>query len=211
MKMENTTKHEGLTRSERRKASTRARIVEAAERLMRDRGVEEVTIQDITEAADVGHGTFYLHFKTKGEVLRPLIEHLSDQVHVRVDQAAHGATDPALRNALGLRILLRAIAEDPLWSWYARSETSFSELVSEMGTPPADDMRNGLKSGRFEVADLPATVSFINGALVGMIALLDAGARADETADMTAELVLRVLGVSAEEARQIARQPLETH
>ncbi|MGD1934351.1 MAG: TetR/AcrR family transcriptional regulator [Candidatus Phaeomarinobacter sp.] len=209
--MENTTKHEGLTRSERRKASTRARIVEAAERLMRDRGVEEVTIQDITEAADVGHGTFYLHFKTKGEVLRPLIEHLSDQVHVRVDQAAHGATDPALRNALGLRILLRAIAEDPLWSWYARSETSFSELVSEMGTPPADDMRNGLKSGRFEVADLPATVSFINGALVGMIALLDAGARADETADMTAELVLRVLGVSAEEARQIARQPLETH
>ena len=83
--------------------------------------------------------------------------------------------------------------------------------MSGMGTQPAEDMRNGLKGGRFEVADRPATVSFINGALVGMIALLDAGARADETADMTAELVLRVLGVSAEEARQIARQPLETH
>ncbi|MEP0068689.1 TetR/AcrR family transcriptional regulator [Pyruvatibacter sp.] len=211
MKKENDAKQPGLTRSERRKASTRARIVEAAERLMRDRGVEDVTIQDITEAADVGHGTFYLHFKTKGDVLRPLIQHLSDQVHVRVDQAAHGETDPALRMALGLRILLRAIAEDPLWSWYARSETSFSDLVSEMGTPPAQDMRNGLKSGRFEVADPAATTSFINGALVGMIASLDDGARPDDTADMTAELVLRVMGISAQEAHQIVRQPLETH
>ncbi|MEO0961868.1 MAG: TetR/AcrR family transcriptional regulator [Pseudomonadota bacterium] len=209
--MENDTKQTGLSRSERRKASTRARIVEAAERLMRDRGVEDVTIQDITEAADVGHGTFYLHFKTKGEVLRPLIQHLSDQVHVRVDQAAHGATDPALRMALGLRILLRAIAKDPLWSWYARSEASFSELVSRMGNPPTQDMQNGLKSGRFDIADLEATLSFINGALVGMITSLDEGARPDDTADATAELVLRVMGVSAEEARQIVGQPLETH
>lgn len=209
--MENDTKQQGLSRSERRKASTRARIVEAAERLMRDRGVEDVTIQDITEAADVGHGTFYLHFKTKGEVLRPLIQHLSDQVHVRVDEAAHGATDPALRMALGLRILLRAIAKDPLWSWYARSEASFSELVSRMGNPPTQDMQNGLKSRRFDIADLQATLSFINGALVGMIASLDDGARPDDTADTTAELVLRVMGVSAEEARQIVGQPLETH
>jgi len=208
MSKENTNE---MTRFERRKASTKARIVEAAERLMRDRGVEAVTIQDITDAADVGHGTFYLHFKTKGEVLRPLIEHLSDQVHVRVDRAARGATDPALRMALGLRILLRSIAEDPLWSWYARSETSFSDLVSEMGNPPAEDMRNGLKSGRFKVADLPAMTNFINGALVGMITSLNQGARVDETADTTAELVLRVLGISAEEAEQIAREPLEIH
>lgn len=210
MSKENTTE-QGMTRFERRKASTKARIIEAAERLMRDRGVEAVTIQDITDAADVGHGTFYLHFKTKGDVLRPLIEHLSDQVHVRVDRAAHGATDPALRMALGIRIVVRAIAEDPLWSWYARSGASFSELVAQMGTQPANDMRNGLKGGRFDVVNLPATVSFIDGAFVGMITSLNKGADVDETADMTAELVLRVLGVSAEEAAQIAREPLETH
>jgi len=178
---------------------------------MRERGVEAVTIQDITDAADVGHGTFYLHFKTKGEVLRPLIEHLSNQVHDRVDRAAHGATDPALRMSLGLRIVLRAIADDPLWSWYLGSGTSFVDLVAGMGTPPATDMRNGLKSGRFQVADLSALTNFINGALVGVITSLQQGGRADEVADTTAEMVLRVLGVSAEEAAQIARQPLETH
>ena len=43
------TNERALSRVERRRASTRARIVEAAERLMRDRGVEAVTIQDPRE------------------------------------------------------------------------------------------------------------------------------------------------------------------
>ncbi len=210
MSQENTNE-QGMTRFERRKASTRARIAEVAEQLMRDRGVDAVTIQDITDAADVGHGTFYLHFKSKGDVLRPVIEHLSDQVHVKVDRAARGERDPALRMALGLRILLRAIAEDPLWSWYARSGVRFSQLVAAMGRPPAEDMERGLESGRFVVADLPATECFINGAVVGMVTSLDDGAPADQTADTTAELVLRVLGISAEEAARIAREPLEIH
>ena len=33
-------------------------------------------------------------------------------------RAARGATDPALRMALGRRVLLRAIADDPLWRWF---------------------------------------------------------------------------------------------
>ena len=198
------------SRVERRKALTQARIVEAAERLMRANGVEQVTIQDITEAADIGHGTFYLYFKTKDEVLRPLIERLSEQVHARVDQAARGTRDPAVRMALGLRILLRTIAKDPLWGWYAsRSGTSFGRLVADMGAPPDEDIRRGLDTGRFQIVDPKATSRFIDGALVGVIRLITEGANTDDLADHTAELVLRVLGVSAEEASGIVRQPIQ--
>ena len=178
---------------------------------MRERGVEAVTIQDITEAADVGHGTFYLHFKTKAEVLRPVIEHLSGQLHAQVDRAAHGTRDPALRMALGLRVLLRAIAEDPLWSWYARSGTSFRGMIADMGTTPMEDIQRGLESGRFDVADLPTTWSFLDGALIGVITALGEHARVDAVAESAAELVLRALGIPAEEAAQIAREPLELH
>ncbi|MEM7282254.1 MAG: TetR/AcrR family transcriptional regulator [Pseudomonadota bacterium] len=188
-----------------------ARIVEAAERLMRDRGVEGVTIQDITEAADVGHGTFYLHFKTKVDVLRPVIEHLSEQVHEQVNRSAHGIEDPALRVALGLRVVLRAIAEDPLWSWYAGSGTSFVDLVSKMGNPPAEDVKRGIESGRFRVTNVPATQRFINGAVVELIKSINAGAKVEDVADATAELVLRVLGVPVEEAAQITNEPLAIH
>lgn len=197
-----------LTRFERRKASTRARIIEAAERLMRDLGGDAVTIQDITEAADVGHGTFYLHFKSKSDVLRPLIGHLSKEVHRKVDQAARGASDLALRQALGLRILLRAIADDPLWSWYARSGIAFSQLAAEMGAQPTNDLRSGMDSGRYKIADLPITLSFTNGALIGMINSIDDKQDAERIIDKTVELILRVFGIAPDEAALLVRRPL---
>lgn len=178
---------------------------------MRERGVDAVTIQDITEAADVGHGTFYLHFKTKAEVLQPVIEHLSGQVHAQVDRASNGASDPALRMALGLRLLLRAISEDPLWRWYARSGASFRQLIAGMGAPPLDDVRRGLASGRYDVADIATAWSFIDGALIGVVNALDEGEAVDSVAQSTAELVLRVLGIPVDEAARIARAPLELH
>ena len=113
--------------------------------------------------------------------------------------------------ALGIRIVVRAIADDPLWSWYASSGTSFSELVAKMGTPPTEDMKNALKSGRYSVTNLSSTTNFIDGAFVGMISSLKEGLPAEEVADTTAELVLRVLGVSADEAAQIVSEPLEIH
>ena len=62
------------SRVERKRQAARERIIQAAERLMRSRPVEEVTISDITSAADVGHGTFYLHFSSKYEVLVPIVQ-----------------------------------------------------------------------------------------------------------------------------------------
>jgi len=198
------------TRSERRRADTRARIVEVAERLMRERGVESVTIQDITDAADIGHGTFYLHFETKGEVLRPVIERLGDRVHAQVDQATRGDQDPALRLATGIRVALRAIAGDPLWNWYVfQSGTPFRRLAEGMGAPPVEDMNQGMSSGRFRVSDLRATWSFVDGALIGVLTAWNQGVLGDDAAETTAEMVLRSLGITPEEAEQIAHMPLE--
>lgn len=200
------------TRTQRRRAGTRARIVAAAERLMRERGVEAVTVQDITDAADIGHGTFYLHFKTKGEVLRPVIEQLADRLHQRVDHWTHGSEDPAFRLATGIRFAVRSIAEDPLWNWYVfQSGTPFRRLAEGMGAPPVEDMKRGVASGRFSVSDLRATWSFVDGALIGVISALNRGVLDDDAAETTAELVLRSLGIAMDEAALLAHEPLELH
>ena len=179
---------------------------------MRERGVEAVTIQDITELADVGHGTFYLHFESKAEVLRPVIDQLAERIHERVDRVTRGDGDPALRLATGIRIALRSIAGDPLWRWYVfRSGTPFRRLAEGMGAPPVEDMNRGVASGRFQVGDLRATWSFVDGALIGVLTAWNQGALSDDAAETTAELVLRSLGVTPGEAGRIARQPLEVH
>jgi AcrR family transcriptional regulator len=56
-------------RRERRRAEIRDRLFRAALQLFAERGFLETTVEDITEAADVGKGTFFNYFPTKEHVL----------------------------------------------------------------------------------------------------------------------------------------------
>jgi AcrR family transcriptional regulator len=56
-------------RRERNKQEKLARITAAAGQLFTERGVDEVTTQEIADRADIGAGTLFLYAKTKGELL----------------------------------------------------------------------------------------------------------------------------------------------
>jgi AcrR family transcriptional regulator len=56
-------------RRERRSAEIRERLYRAALRIFAERGYLETTVADITEAADLGKGTFFNYFPTKEHVL----------------------------------------------------------------------------------------------------------------------------------------------
>lgn len=58
-----------LGRRERKAAETRERIFRAAIELFACRGLSNVTVEQITERADVGKGTFFNYFGSKEEVL----------------------------------------------------------------------------------------------------------------------------------------------
>lgn len=58
-----------LGRRERQKQAKLARITAAASDLFAKHGVDEVTTQQIADAADIGTGTLFLYAKTKGELL----------------------------------------------------------------------------------------------------------------------------------------------
>ncbi|TCO40966.1 TetR family transcriptional regulator [Kribbella antiqua] len=56
-------------RRERNKQQKLDRITAAARELFAERGVDEVTTQEIADKADIGAGTLFLYAKTKGELL----------------------------------------------------------------------------------------------------------------------------------------------
>lgn len=64
----------------RRRAQTRRRIFTEAMRLFEERGFDAVTVADITEAADIGKGTFFTYFPSKSDVFRYLGEQVTDAV-----------------------------------------------------------------------------------------------------------------------------------
>ena len=63
-----------MGRRERRAAATRLRLFRCALRLFAKRGFQNVTVEDITEAADVGKGTFFNYFESKDHVLGVMAE-----------------------------------------------------------------------------------------------------------------------------------------
>ncbi len=60
---------EQLGRRERRQAETREKLFRTALRLFSQRGFSAVTVEEITEAADLGKGTFFNYFPSKEHVL----------------------------------------------------------------------------------------------------------------------------------------------
>ena len=64
----------GIGRRERRGAETRLRLFRCALHLFAERGFSNVTVEEITEAADVGKGTFFNYFETKDHVLGVMAE-----------------------------------------------------------------------------------------------------------------------------------------
>src|ERR1700749_3888691 len=60
---------EGTDRRSRRSAETRERLFGAAVRLFAKKGFAETTVEDITNAADVGKGTFFNYFPSKEHIL----------------------------------------------------------------------------------------------------------------------------------------------
>ena len=67
-------KLEEMGRRERRSCETRERLFRAAMNLFRDHGFQKTTVEDITDAADVGKGTFFNYFPSKEHVLGVLGE-----------------------------------------------------------------------------------------------------------------------------------------
>src|SRR6266436_10142973 len=56
-------------RRQRRSAEIRERLFGAALKLFAEKGFVETTVEDITNAADVGKGTFFNHFPSKDHIL----------------------------------------------------------------------------------------------------------------------------------------------
>ena len=96
-------------RRERRAAETRLRLFRCALQLFSERGFPNVTVEDITEAADVGKGTFFNYFESKDHVLGVLAEIQLGKVREAVEEAGSGKRSvQAIVHQLFLRL-----AEEP--------------------------------------------------------------------------------------------------
>lgn len=107
-------------RRERRSAETREKLFRAALRLFSEHGFVATTVEDITEAADVGKGTFFNYFPSKEHILAHLGE-MQVAKMVRFVDAAPASGKPVQQV---LYELTQALAEE-----LGRSQAMFRNML----------------------------------------------------------------------------------
>jgi AcrR family transcriptional regulator len=198
-----------MSRVERKRAEARGRILAATEALAREKSLDQITIQDITDAADVGHGSFYLHFKTKFDVLVPIIRQRAEAMDEQFQSLTAELDDPAEVMAISARLMSREIIRDPLWCWFLEhSGMPLEQMRRAFGRFSQRDLDKGLANGRFQAKDLETTIQFGFGGFINLLMVRLNQDVVETVIDDAVELLLTVLGIDREEAAVLAHRPL---
>jgi AcrR family transcriptional regulator len=196
-------------RRARRREQTRAKLVEAARVLFARQGVDNTRINEITDEADVGFGSFYNHFESKEAIVEAVLAETVAAQAAAIDAVTGGLEDPAEIISAAHRYFVNRARTDPDWAWLlVRMEVSHGIVLAALGPYARRDLRRGIRAGRVSVSNERVAFFAAGGALLAVMrAVLDGHAPKD--ADVHhAEGVLRLLGVPADEAAEIARRPL---
>ena len=211
-------------RGARRKRETRSRLLDAALRLMAEKGMEGVAINEITEAADVGFGSFYNHFESKEAIYATLVDNVFEEFANMLDRLAGGITDPAEVVAVSVRHTVLRARHDPVWGRFLIREGFSARAMSRgLGQRLLRDIGNGIAAKRFVVADpfigflavggtvlcaIAAELNFVAPGANAAGVLKELGFSGEHFPERTAAMLLQTLGLKRAEAEKIAARPL---
>jgi AcrR family transcriptional regulator len=199
-----------VNRLERRKQRTRAALIRAAQAFIAE-GKVNVPVLEITQAADVGMGSFYNHFESKEQLFEAAVAEVLESHGVLLDHLTSSIDDPAETFACSFRLTGRLFRRRPQESRILLAN-GMALLSSDLGLAPRAlrDIEAAVSAGRFTVDDPELALSVAGGALLGLGNLLRSQPDRDDAAaaDTVTEDVLRLFGLPPDEAREICRRPL---
>jgi AcrR family transcriptional regulator len=200
-----------VSRLDRRKARTRQAMIDAAVRLIAEGRGDRASIQEITEAADIGFGSFYNHFDSKEQLFQTAAEEVLERWGQMIDRASVGISDPAEVFAVGLRISGRLGWTHPdIAGFLTGAGLDTLDIPAGLAPRALRDIQSGQAAGRFTVPDAEIALSAVAGGLLGLLRLHQRHPEriTEASVDQLAEAVLRLLGVPAPEAARLAALPL---
>ena len=192
--------------------------------LMAEKGVDGVAINDITEAADVGFGSFYNHFESKAAIHQALVEEVFEAFGLALQQMINAIDDPAEKLSASILCTLRKASSDRAWGHFLM-RTGFTTQIFSLGLGHhlLHDLELGIKEGRFQIRDPFMAVIITGGAVLAAIStelemstpgntirseVQKLGFDTRQLPQRVSAAILQTLGIPAEQADKISQRPL---
>ena len=196
-------------RQARRRQRTHALLMDAARTLFARHGVDKTRINEITDEADLGFGSFYNHFDSKEAIVEAVLEETIRAQGKAVEAVTAGLDDPAETVAAAHRYFVNRARSDPSWGWLlVRLWGSHDVVLAALGPYALQDLERGIRSGRFRVTDVQTALFASGGALLAVMRAVLDGQVPEDADRIHAEGVLRLLGLSPEDAAEVAQRPM---
>lgn len=194
-----------VARSQERK---REALVLAGYKVMSKKGIDQATMQEIAELADVGAGTVYSYFKSKDDLAIAVLERLMDDLSLRIESVTNKFSDPAQVYAFGVRTVIEAATGDSRWKQLLhRAEVIANAMFNRMGAFAIRDIEMATKAGRFKVKDARLTFKLASFAIIGASRGITQGILPISAIEETVVRLLCMNGLSEAEAVELARRP----
>ena len=192
------------TVGKKKRERTRGALLDSAISVFANKGYEGTRISDITAHADVANGTFYNYYQDKDQLLHDVALGLAVEITGRIDEEMKAVKHAPTRVALATAKLLRTARKEPEWlDVLLQGAFIVPEVQSATIQYLRQDLEMGVKQGAFKVdIDLLLVNQFIS--LIRVAALVDPE-MTDSTIRSTCEAVLRLVGISAANAKHQVR------
>ena len=181
-------------------------LLQAARQVFAAKGLASATILDVTEAAGVAKGTFYLYFDSKEALLGALKQRFVDDLvaqalalYTRVGRddwwaLADITAETMIDFLLDHRDLIQVFARD---GFHPESSALFGDASRKLRNMFAAGIKAGMEAGAFDVSDPLMTATFLDHAIHGTIehaVLYEGGIDRDQLVSAAKDLLRRMLG-----------------
>lgn len=200
------TKAEKIGRNNRSKARTRAQLMTAGRKLLVTKGLTGVSVQQITEEADVGLGSFYNYFDSKMDVLKAVADEYLEGYDLAVTQLVSELSDPAEIVCVSCRYILSQALEKQSFAIIKQMPNDY--IIDRISRRAVRDMKIGIKTGRFEVEHPEINAKYSTGGILGIMELYSRNEVNAEEINYAVIMYLQSLGVDKKEAVSLVKKPM---
>jgi AcrR family transcriptional regulator len=156
-------------RFERRRERTRRELLAAAARVLAEKGLHRTKVSDIAAAADVGVGTFYLHFPDKEALFDAVVEETVARLKKTVDAARIKAAGPVEKIRAANAAFFRFAQENrEVFKIVFGHAAAYDDLIRRAQALFIADIERTIRDGIASGAFAPLPPALVAQAVIGM-------------------------------------------
>lgn len=182
---------------------------------MAEKGIDDATMAEISERADVALGSLYNHFANKDALAVAVVDVEIERIAEGIVTQTADFADPAMVFAFGCRTVMEHATTDERWRrLLASPEVITDSFRRGFGPYACADMQRAVDAGRFHCPDVELAWRLTTWAIIGASSAVCSGEISSDSLTNALIAILGIVGVDVAAASRLVDAlplPQEVH